>query len=906
MSDAIRRAARPTRILRLRGWQRFGLPLVLYTLAALFMTYPLILHLSTHAPGPSLSGSDTVEHLRMIWWTKYALQHGLNPFYQSLFGYPDGFFSSVQWAQPLVYWPPALLSFVFNPTASFNLWLLVTLVLDGLAAYWLCLEILAAHEGHPQAMAAAMVGGLVYMAFPTVQGHVLIGHVNIVSVYALPVVVLCLLRIMRGRGTTRIALLGALATWVLLLTNSTSLVFLVLPLLVFGGIYALAARRQIIFTMSGRQIGQLLMMGGAAAVLSAPFYLPLVLDALIPEHASYLQLQGVGWVLFSTDLLSFVALSPFTPWTRPFAPAFSETILNANAIEGAAYLGIAAFVLALIAAIQCRRAVGPWLTILLGSMLFSLGPMLKWQEQPVVYTLGLDKSNIVLPWALFQNLPLLNIIRTPGRFNFLTALALSVLAALGLSIVLRRVRRPTIRTAFCAALVILILAEYQLKFPLPIYDTLAQPAYLQTLATRTDVRAVFDIPYDATYHDAIAEQMDHSKAILTGYYSRLPPVDPAKLMLLSEVAKGTAWQTGAADRFPGPPLAPDQARSVLKDNGIDVLIYHLDKFDARSTLDWAVRAFGQPAYRDQQIAVFEVPPPGQHWAGLALTHQAIYWWPYSTPGSGWWPDDNRPIDALWMKAGVRIVVYTPVATLQRFTLDLAPLLSTRALALAVDGNPAHTWNVKAPTDQVDFWLALRPGFHALQFSPPDGCTRVPVAPTCLLDSNTQVESSPACQLHYGEENTCVSLQFRSLQAADLGVPYQELKVDLDSGLSLRGLWLADEASTGSVLPVATDWHTSQKLPGDYHFFMHVFSRDGKLAAQYDNIPGGGAFSTTRWSASQNWTEITPLAIPADTAPGTYDVYVGWYRYPDMLRLGVHSDRQRAIDGLVYLKSILIR
>src|SRR5581483_7343468 len=69
---------------------------------------------------PVAVGSDTVEHLRMIWWTKYALQHGLNPFYQSLFGYPDGFFSSVQWAQPLVYWPPALLSFVFNPTASFN------------------------------------------------------------------------------------------------------------------------------------------------------------------------------------------------------------------------------------------------------------------------------------------------------------------------------------------------------------------------------------------------------------------------------------------------------------------------------------------------------------------------------------------------------------------------------------------------------------------------------------------------------------------------------------------------------------------------------------------------------------------------------------------------------------------
>ena len=48
----------------------------------------------------------------------------------------------------------------------------------------------------------------------------------------------------------------------------------------------------------------------------------------------------------------------------------------------------------------------------------------------------ITESNVVLPWALFQNLPLISATRTPGRFNFMTGLALGVLAALGLDVIL--------------------------------------------------------------------------------------------------------------------------------------------------------------------------------------------------------------------------------------------------------------------------------------------------------------------------------------------------------------------------------------------------------------------------------------------------------------------------------------
>src|SRR5258707_7200935 len=144
------------------------------------ITWPLAANFSTHYAGPETA--DSVEYARLGWWAKYALQHGLNPFYQSLFGYPQGFFSATQWSQPLIYWPIALLNFVLNPIASFNLWLLLEMVLSGWAAYWLCREIVSesAHR-----TSAALFGGLIFITFAAVQGPHGARHIDSLSKYAL-------------------------------------------------------------------------------------------------------------------------------------------------------------------------------------------------------------------------------------------------------------------------------------------------------------------------------------------------------------------------------------------------------------------------------------------------------------------------------------------------------------------------------------------------------------------------------------------------------------------------------------------------------------------------------------------------------------------------------------------------
>ena len=72
----------------------FVLPVVIYAGVALFVTYPLVTQLSTDVIGTQFT--DSFEFVRGGWWGAYALQHHLSPFYQSMYAYPNGFFSTVQ------------------------------------------------------------------------------------------------------------------------------------------------------------------------------------------------------------------------------------------------------------------------------------------------------------------------------------------------------------------------------------------------------------------------------------------------------------------------------------------------------------------------------------------------------------------------------------------------------------------------------------------------------------------------------------------------------------------------------------------------------------------------------------------------------------------------------------------
>jgi hypothetical protein len=865
------------------------LPLLVYTPAVLFITWPLAVQLSTHVAGAGYG--DSFEYVRLGWWGRYALQHGLNPFYQSLFGYPDGFFSAVQWAQPLIYWPTALLGFVFSPVTALNLWLLLEIILSGLTACWLCLYVLdtacTLPDGAPP-MLAALFGGLVFMAFPATQGHLSAGHVNPLSNYALPVLALCLYRLVEGQGGVRTALTGAAALLVMALGNFTFPAFALLPVVLFGGIYLLLFRRDRLFNRT--LLRNLALLFGVGGLLIAPFYLPLFNDLTAPNRPAYL--QETGWVQYSADPLAFIAPSPFTPWLSGIVPAYSRTVLGTNSIEGTAYLGLVAVLLAAVAVWRCGRKAGLWLTIALGCMVFSLGPLLKWQDQPVVYRIGEYSSNVALPWALFQNLPLINGTRTPGRFNMTTGLALGVLAALGLSIVLCRIGRRNVQAVLAGVLIVITLAEYQLFFPFPTTPA-ALPAYFAALAGREDVRAVLDVPQDdlLAQKAALYQQTAHHKPLIAGYISRRTPIDAAKLAVLSDVA------LGKLPEIPGQStLSADDAHAVLKASGVDVVVFHLQLLDPDNVIEWATGTFGQAKYRDDQLAIFEVPQ-----ATTAATM------PITLSVSGWWRRQSGDATP-WMTGESNLYLYTASAADHHWALRLSPLLHARQMRLTVDGRLSRAWTIGTPAQALDFWLRLDPGFHTLTFTLPDGCTPVPAAPACLLynvDSAERTEQN--CTLKADERNVCVSMALNDLHTQDAGsMAFQPHPVRLSNGMALQGFRVPQTGQIGHPLPVETDWQASQKLPGDYHLFVHVLDQNGKMVTQADTIPGSGTFPTANWSAHQDWVETLDVPLPPDLAPGKYSVYAGWYSYPDLTRLSVEGNAPHAADGLVYLREVEVR
>ncbi len=865
------------------GWRGVRLPLAVYTLAALFTTWPLVTQLSTHIAGAGYG--DGYEYLRLGWWARYALQNGLNPFQQSLFGYPDGFFSAFQWAQPLIYWPIALLNLVFDPVAAYNLWILIEVILSGLAAWWLCRVVLTtSRSATTHSGTAALLGGLIFMAYPAVQGHINAGHVNPLSNYAFPIMLGCLYRIVRGAGGWRTTFAGAVTFWLLALGNHTAVVFFILPLVLFGGGYMLLRQRASLLRRS--VLLKVACVFGAGALLILPFYVPLAVEALAPDRPSYL--QESGWVEFSTDPLAFVAPSPFTPWTGMLAPAYSRTVLGTNSVEGTAYLGIVAVGLAALAVLRRRDPTGLWLVILVGCMVFSLGPLLKWQDRPVAYTIGQHQSGVVLPWALFQGLPVINISRTPGRFNIMAGLMLGILAAFGLEALLGHVVRRGWRAALTGALVAFILAEYQLFFPFLTVPA-RLPAYFESLAHRTDVTAVFDVPWDDLIAQKVAlyQQVAHHKPLIGGHVTRRSQVDPAKLALLSDAATGRAWD-GA---LPTARLSAESARDFLRENGVSVVVYHLDLLDREATLRYAASAFGPPVFQDDQWAIFEVPSLGSN------TDSSL---PITMSGNGWWQAAGAG-GPLWLSSEGEVYFYTPLPVDRQWTLTVAPFLASRRLLLAVDGQLDRAWQLDPTSpapENITFVLHLEPGFHTLRFRLPDGCTQ---APACLLD-----DPGVACSRAAAEKQVCAGLAVQRIETrAASEMAFQPLPITLASGVTLQGFRAPGQLTPGSRFAVETRWQMTSGLPaGDYHYFAHVLDPDGKLVAQYDGP--SMTVPLLKTDRPQTWTEAATLTLPANLLPGRYRLFTGWYRYPEMTRLGVEGDRPGARDGLVYLQEVEVR
>jgi hypothetical protein len=292
-------------------------------------------------------------------------------------------------------------------------------------------------------------------------------------------------------------------------------------------------------------------------------------------------------------------------------------------------------------------------------------------------------TTVSLPWALLQNLPVLNIARTPVRFNFTVGLAVAVLAGYGTAVVggwLARRASPGVARVALSGLALLLLLDFQWFVPVPTIPA-EIPAAVRDLGEEASLRAVFDVPWQhlLTDKDALYLQTGHGLPLVGGHITRRTPLDPAKGDLLQETLD---------------PYLLDAA-------GVDVIILHRQwDADPEARAAGLTAAFGPPLYDDARIAVWRAPHR-ENAAPAFLTVDRL---------SGMVTDEGF------------LYFFAPEAGEAELTLTLSSR-SPRALTLSLDGEPLDAPFTRAPfSGEAAFTIPLsfEAGFHtlALALDPP--------------------------------------------------------------------------------------------------------------------------------------------------------------------------------------------
>jgi hypothetical protein len=546
------------------------LAVALYILLAVVLTWPLVLHITTHIPGSAVWAFDESTFVWNMWWFKFSLLDlGHSPLHTGYIFYPLGidlvlytfnFFNALLGLPLQMILPLPLVS---------NLVILFAYVMSGYGTYLLILYLLLAgrRRGILHIRLAAFVAGAVYAFAASRMIYAALGHYDMVTAQWFPFYTLFLLKALREPGYRNAILAGVFAVFALLaeMIYGVFLLFLTLILLFFElragkapqpASYVPSSRGHLMYRLSPggyrllSMIPPLAVMALTVAILWSPVMIPILRSFSQGDFAL------VGWgegLKLSADLFGW-----FTP--TPLHPIFGadDWPLHLRAVvEGVApfrdvntvFLGYGILVLAGIGAVGMWRQARAWVLAAVIFAVFTLGPLLQINGQflfPLDNLLreqGLSQDvTFPMPFALLHYIPIIKANRVPNRFSVVLSLALAVLVGYGTCWVLSRVASSRLAsdsstgnaalpaTLLLATLLLVLVLFDQVSVPLPLTDARVPGPYA-TIAAEAGDFAVLQLPlgwrnsfgtWGAERTQLQYFQSLHQKYMLAGNISRAP------------------------------------------------------------------------------------------------------------------------------------------------------------------------------------------------------------------------------------------------------------------------------------------------------------------------------------------------------------------------------------------------
>jgi len=113
-------------------------------------------------------------------------------------------------------------------------------------------------------------------------------------------------------------------------------------------------------------------------------------------------------------------------------------------------------------------------------------------------------------------------------------------------------------------------------------------------------------------------------------------------------------------------------------------------------------------------------------------------------------------------------------------------------------------------------------------------------------------------------------------------PQHTLVVKIGDGIQLAGYDVQPETlRPGEILYLQLHWQVKTAPAGDWTVFTHLLGRDASggrtVVAGHDSPPGEGSLPTPRWQAGWRLLDEYQIPLPADLAPGRYELAIGLYQ-----------------------------
>lgn len=474
------------------------LPITVYLLLAIVLTWPTIRQLTTHLPG---DGGDDPAIAWNLWWVKFALLNsGQNPFHTDFMFYPLGV--NLAFYTLTVLNALTALPFTLNlgVTAASNLHILFTFVVSGYGTFLLVKYLLThAEPGAPvrRVWFSALLAGGFYAFAGSKLFYVALGQFNIGSSHWIPFAALYLVRMHRHPQRLKNAALTGLFFSMQAWAEMTYASFL----LVLAGLYWSAFSLAFLWRNRARHPARALFNCSlregrphalAALVMLAVFGLGIapILAQMLPDMLAEgdFFVVGSGFAQsFSADLLGFAIPTMLHPL---LGNLIRQTGIGAaGSVTGFdkgqhIYLGVSLATLAVTALVTNRRrpAVRFWALAALVFGLLTLGPVISVNGQ---------STGIPGPFVLFQQLPFFKGNRYPSRYSVMLLLSLSVLSGFALLWLMQQRRRWA--SALAGLLALVFLFEH-LSAPLPQSDMRLPGPYRAIIADERP-GTVLDIPF---------------------------------------------------------------------------------------------------------------------------------------------------------------------------------------------------------------------------------------------------------------------------------------------------------------------------------------------------------------------------------------------------------------------------